>query len=150
MKTIYLLVCPLIFLISCGGGGSNGSPKSFYGGIWQFTGTKVIDDCNGPNSPIPNTFTTTVTINQNGENVVVDSENGATTYVGTTNDKDGFSAEQNSSGVGATSGLICTNSTAYVFEDASDGEANAAYVIVTICGSKQCTVAFKGTATRIS
>lgn len=135
-----LTLCALTTVsAACGGGGGGGNDSAFYGGIWNFTGLKVIDECN---SGVSQAIAVQLTVNQNDNQVVVNS--GTITLTGTTNPaEDGFTVTATSA---ASNG--CQNGYAYVFKNASDGLADVGTAIKVICGTRSCAVAYGGTATR--
>ena len=108
-----------------GGGGGGGSDEAFYAGIWRFIGTKILDDCS---SGLPNSSTVDITVNQNGNNIVAKSGN--ITLTGTTNNEDGFNV-----GYESVSSNGCPVATAYIFKNASDGNADVGLGIAAQCGS---------------
>lgn len=125
-------------LAGCGGGGGGGGAP-FYAGIWDFTGTKQIDDCN---LGLESTTQATFTVNQDEERVVANVRD--LTLTGSVDrERDGF----NVSGPGpAIRG--CSTAAAISFRDASDGEAGVGYAIAARCGIVQCTVGYGGIAFR--
>lgn len=139
MNTVIRIAASTIIMIgaiSCGGGGGGGT--SFYGGVWDFAGTKVLDDCN---SGMDTNTILTLTVNQDEDYVVVDS--GSLTMTGTTNDHDGFDVSGSS-----TMSNGCVGGYAYGFRDASDGSADVALAIVANCGGSTCSLGYAGTAIR--
>lgn len=139
MKIIrQLSVLVLCLFSACGGGGGGGGGSAFYGGLWRFAGVNALNDCN---IDIPVQVIANLTVNQDGERVVVDSGN--VVLEGTTNEEDGFAVAH--SGVTENG---CALALAYVFKDASDGEADTGFAIVSRCGSLQCSVAYGGTSLR--
>lgn len=143
MKNLIVLFTGLALLAGCsgGGGGSDGgSDGGFYAGIWDFVGTKALDDCNTGQSA---SATTRLTVNQDGDAVVVDS--GTITLTGVTNSEDGFTAT--ATGVSSSG---CPTNYAYVFKDASDGNADARVGVSVTCGGITCTAAYTGLAVRTS
>jgi hypothetical protein len=126
-------------LYSCGGGGGGGN-SAFYGGVWQFQGVKVIDDCN---FNAPNSATLTLNVNQAGDEVIADV--GSLQFSGMTNDEDGFTIIHQQ-----PADDLCETASAIAFKEASDGNANAGYAIVTKCRSLTCSVGYSGTAIRSS
>lgn len=143
MKNKYLLTIPMFCTLfslattGCGGGGGGGTP--FYGGIWRFRGLKVVDTCRISNESV---FSTTLTVNQIEDRVVVDS--GRVVLEGNTNEEDGFNVS-NSSENGN-----CRTISQYQFKDASDGDAEAVLAITTTCGVARCELGFAGNAERSS
>lgn len=123
-------------LSSCGGGGG-GDSTPFYGGIWDFGGIKISDECN---SPTPDLTGLVLTVNQDGERVVVNT--GRVVLEGAVNEDDGFtvSAEQTTNG--------CNVGYAYVLKNASDGEADAVFGLAVACGYRSCVVVWGGAAIR--
>lgn len=82
MKRFSILI---LALAGCSGGGGGGSDDPFFGGAW--TGDlKVVSDPCGIGSE-ENGFT--LTVNQNGSDVVADSENGPV-YEGTVTSENSF------------------------------------------------------------
>jgi hypothetical protein len=126
----------------CGGGGGDGDSE-FYAGIWRFSGVKVQDSCNVSSD---STASLTLTVNQVDERVVVDA--GSAVLEGELNNDGGFSVSRstynNSNG--------CVTGTALVFENVSDGEAEAGLAIVAECpgATGTCILAYGGQATRLS
>lgn len=129
----------LTMLVSCGGGGGSDSSVS-YAGVWRVSGSKVRDDCNSGVSAI---FNNEILVNQNSNNIVVDS--GQWGLTGTTDDDDGFTVAGSQPRPNN-----CQLAAAYSFKDASDGNANVGFAINATCSSGSCTVAYGGTATRLN
>lgn len=124
-------------LLACGGGGGGGGGSS-YSGTWDVATRKAYDECNVGAESV---FVARINVNQNGNEVVVNS--GTVTLTGTTNDQDGFSVS------GGFLSQGCTISAAYVFGDASDGDASVGFALTARCGNSQCTVGYGGRAQRI-
>lgn len=140
MRTMKIhLLLPLgILMAGCGGGGG-GSSEAFYGGVWDFSGVKLVDDCG---TKVPSTTSIELTVNQDGSRVVVNS--GVVTLTGETKpEDDGFIV----TGSGTTSNG-CQSGYAYSFKNASDGTADTGLVLTVQCGLVQCTVGFAGTSVR--
>ncbi len=129
------LTLSLVFQ-ACGGGGGNDSES--YAGTWSFSGNKVHETCD---SGAPSTASVTLTVNQDGDRVVVNS--GSITLVGTTNDQDGFGVV----GSGTTTNG-CSTEYAYYFDGASDGDADVGLAIVANCGGARCEVGYGGSASK--
>jgi hypothetical protein len=128
-----------LILGACGGAGGSGS-GGFYAGVWDFVGAKFVDDCN---TGAPGSTSITLTVNQDGRDVVVNSGN--VTLTGTTNQDDGFTVTASLPGSNG-----CAGAASYVFKNASDGNADVGVGIAVRCGVTQCTVAYGGPATRRS
>ena len=139
MKRLSILIILCFMSVACGGGGG-GDSTPFYAGIWAFTGYRVVNDCNVPS--IPSQASVTLTVNQDNKRVVLQS--GKVTLEGTVDDKtDGFTVS-----TGSTTSEGCQLGTSYVFRDASDGEADVGMAMVMVCGTRQCTIGYGGTAVR--
>lgn len=124
-------------LLACGGGGGGGGGSS-YSGTWDVAATKTLDECNSGTAPA---ISARINVNQNGNEVIVNS--GDVTLTGGVNDRDGFTV------AGGFQSSGCTNAAAYVFSDASDGDASVGFALTVRCGNAQCTVAYGGRAQRI-
>jgi len=131
-----LIVATFCFACIACGGSSGGGGTASYAGIWDYSATKGLDDCG---LGVPATFSTVLTVNQDGRRVVVDS--GRVVLTGEVNDDDGFSVSNVS-----TDSDGCQTATAYVFQNASDGIANAGLAFVIRCGPAQCSVGYGGQA----
>jgi len=132
-----VLALAAIVAAACGGGGG-GSKKGFYAGIWNFNGLKVLDDCR---TNAPGSVSSQLIVNQDGKRVVVNS--GRVTMEGETTDKDGFEVT-----FVTTTDSGCLLGTACIFENASDGIADAGMAVVLECGRQSCSVVYAGSAVR--
>src|SRR5690554_6576723 len=117
MKKVILFLCALSLVVGCGGGGGGGGggrSGAFYGGIWDFTGLNLTNNCG---AFVPDFTSVRMTVNQDGNRVVVNS--GTVVLDGVTNpEDDGFDVTATS-----VSSNGCPTAYAYSFKDASDGEA---------------------------
>jgi len=132
-KSIIAIFC--FFAFACGGS-SGGGGTPFYGGIWDFAGSRFLDDCN---LRPPANVGAILTVNQDNNRVVVNS--GQIVLTGETNNEDGFTVTHSS-----TAANGCQTATAYAFHNASDGVANAGLAMIIRCGAQQCQIGYGGQA----
>lgn len=139
IKTRFLL--PLVILTAGCGGGGGGSSQPFYGGVWDFEGVKLVDNCG---VGAPTTTSIELTVNQDGNRVVLNS--GVVTLTGETKpEDDGFIVTAT-----ATSESGCQTGYGYSFKNASDGVADTALLLTVRCGLTQCTAGYGGVSVRRS
>lgn len=143
MKTLIVLFASLTILAGCsgGGGGSDGgSSDGFYAGVWDFEGTRALDDCG---LGVPSTLNTRVTVNQDGNYIVANS--GTVTLTGAVDaSNDGFTVTASDD-----PGNGCSRAYAYSFKDASDGLAGVGVVVSVSCGGVICNSGYSGPAQRL-
>lgn len=139
MNRSVILIGALLCSACGGGGGGTGNTKGFYAGMWTVSATKVVDDCQ---AGLDETISRTVTVNQNGNTVVLDS--GSLVLTGTTNEDDGFTVTHSD----FTDG--CTRAAAYSFGNASDGLADVGFALSVQCGVAKCTAAYSGSGERLN
>ena len=131
------LICCVVGQTGCGGGGGSGD-SSGYSGTWNYNTTLAVNACRLPVDP---TINGTLTVTQDGSNIIV--QGGSLTLTGTTNDKDGFTATVTRPAEnGCTSGMLIE------FREASDGEALVGIAMAAECRGRTCGVGYGGTATR--
>lgn len=126
-------------LSACGGGGG-GSSSSDYSGTWAFQGNKLSDSCRSSLGP---TLSSTFSVTQDGSSVTVQA--GSLTLTGQLTDQDGFDAILTRPG---TNG--CVQGVSVAIRNASDGNADAVYVLGAQCRNVTCTVGYGGAAIRTS
>ena len=137
--SIMKVMVSMSLFCACGGGGS-GNASNFYGGVWEFQGRMLINDCN---LNLPGAFSAVNTVNQDGTRVVLDS--GSLVFEGKVNDHDdGFDVGIRRLADG------CETASAYSYQEAEDGDASVGFAIVSACGSLACTVGYGGRSIRTS
>ena len=140
----------MLWLVSCGGGGGDGggsapSPTpepANYSGTWYFTNSLAYNDCNL--SGMNHTANAINKVTHSGDDVVLVEQ--SMTLTGTTHDDDGFQVLSQV----YTYSNGCIGAVVVRYEDASDGNADAALVFGVQCGSQQCFVGYAGTSVRQS
>ena len=132
------LLCLLIGVGGCGGGGDGASDVPFFGGVYRVALVKIEDTC-GANE-FPSVFTATQTVNQLDREVVLDSGNGVLT--GSVDDDDeGFTVALRSQAAGCE----IFQGFSYSVSDDGDSGYTVAFLQNNDCTTFQCSVGYVGT-----
>jgi len=155
-----VILAPLL-IAGCGGGSDNSdndADLSFdtpvVAGVWRGSATLIENSCSVPD--VPPVLTLVHTINQNGTDVIVDTESG-NHLVGNTVLDNGLSVDSQSPADDEfLTGFICSLSENIQYEgvdsDTGDGNSNTADLQITNTGTCNstagCRIVYNGTAVR--
>ena len=140
LSMCFYLFAVFMLAVGCGGGGGDGGggtpPPPNYSGTWLFQGNLYVNECN---VDLPNTFSSQPVVSHNGSDVIVVSNK--ITLTGKTNADDGFDVTSTTPYY-VSSECACVY--AYVFKNASDGNADVGMGMVCGCSgiSQTCGVGY--------
>lgn len=143
MKKSWCMFTCMLFVIglsSCGGG-SGGGGAPVFAGQYRVALSILSDSCN---LGLPSSLSTTQTVNQDGEKIVLDS--GSTVFTGSVNDEqDGFIVTNQT----RSDNCVTRSGFNYKIGDIPDADYSVAYLIQVTCGRTTCESGYGGTARSI-